>query len=312
MSTKDTFLLGLDIGASSIKYGFGDCQRGLQFFSKQELAQRSLACLQGTVQDILAHCESLTGSGSIRAIGIGTPGTIDRASMLLAGVNPNLPFWVGHDPRQLVPAHLGIPVASDNDANLMALGEAWLRGSEGLTVGITVGSGIGCGLVNGGRLYHGAHGWAMELGHIISVQQGVPCTCGRNGCLEAYTSVDGIRRRIIGELGDICSPKDGLLGILATRESFPRVGEIIQEGMTILARGIANLIVLLDPDRVVLGGGAMDGNLYPPEQLFAAIRSLLPEINRSATALEGAREGNRAGVLGAIVLADQTFPQESE
>lgn len=307
MKDQHKITLGLDIGASSIKYGFGDCQRGLQHFAKLELRERTLVCLRESVRLILDECRRMLGGQAIRAIGIGTPGTLDLSSGHLVGVNPNLPFWVGHSPRELIPPEWQIPVFCDNDANLMSLGEAWLRGSDGILAGLTVGSGIGCGIVMNGKVYHGAHGWAAELGHITSFPGGAPCTCGRKGCCEAYASVDGLRRRILAA-GIEGLPADRILSvpeIIDLAESVPAVSAILAEGKNALARAVSDLTVLLDPDTVVIGGGAMDGMIYPWDELVAEINSFLPALNSSKTKLERAREGNRAGVLGAVVLAGQ-------
>jgi glucokinase len=310
MSTKDKFFLGLDIGASSIKFGWGNCQSGLQHFDKRELVQRSLSCLHNTVAEIIGECDRVIGLGHILSIGIGTPGTIDLATRKITGINPNLPFWVDQDPAELIPPEIQLPVYFDNDANLMCLGEAWLRGSRGRIAGITVGSGIGCGYVQDGHVYHGAHGYAMELGHITGIPDGELCSCGRKGCLEAYASIEGIKSRItrIG-LSTTLAPRSGLRELLDAASSDPRVADAIAEGMTELARGIANFCVIIDPDTVVIGGGGMDGGLYDWEELRKLIVAFLPPINASTTSLERAREGNRAGVLGAVVLAEQSlFP----
>jgi glucokinase len=307
MLTNDKLMLGLDIGGSSVKYGWGNCQAGLQQHSKIELQPKSLSQLRETVRQILQGCSEEPGWENIAAIGIGTPGTIDRASGRIVGVNPNLPFWVDLDPRDLIPPEIQLPVFYDNDANLMALAEAWLRGSQGSLVGITVGSGIGCGLVLDGKVYHGAHGFALELGHVTSIDDGALCTCGRKGCLEAYASVEGLRRRIMAlpEAAGSVTPSSGLSAILRFSDSHPQAEIIIGEGLQILARGISDLIVILDPDRVVIGGGAMEAELYSWAELERAVQKYLPPVNAGHTALEKALVGNRAGVLGAIILASQ-------
>lgn len=305
MSTSDKLHLGMDIGGSSVKFGWGNCQSGLQYCSKFELSHKSLFHLSQTIHQILEQCGREVGWENIGAIGIGTPGTIDRSSGRIVGVNPNLPFWVDINPGKLIPPELQVPVFHDNDANLMCLAEAWLRGSRGKVVGITVGSGIGCGYVQDGRIYHGAHGFALELGHVTSVPQGEPCSCGRKGCLEAYASVEGIRRRMqaLPEAGERINSSSGLSDLLSLSRSHPAAEKIIHAGEDILARGISDLVVTLDPDVVVIGGGAMEGGLYDGQALEQAVRGYLPPLNAASTSLEPALEGNRAGVLGAVVLA---------
>ncbi len=308
MLTSDKATFGLDIGGSSIKYGWGDCQTGLQYFGKLELRQKNLSHLRETVRQSLEICLRAIGENGLRAVGIGTPGTIDRRSGKIVGVNPNLPFWVDLDPRELIPAQLNLPVFCDNDANLMCLAEAWLRGGRGTMAGITVGSGIGCGLTVDGKIWHGAHGFALELGHITSIPRGEPCSCGRKGCLEAYSSVEGLRQRLLAlpGAGDFVTGDSSLPTLLAFGRARPEAAGIISSGMEVLARGISDLIVVLDPDAVVIGGGAMDGGLYPWEDLVDCVRYFLPPLNAERTSLEQAREGNRAGVLGAVILASES------
>lgn len=247
------------------------------------------------------------GLDRIGAVGIGTPGTIDLQSSKLVGVNPNLPFWTNLDPRDLIPPDLNIPVFCDNDANVMCLAEAWLRGPDKKVAGITVGSGIGCGFVIDGKIYRGAHGYAMELGHTTSFADGEPCFCGRNGCLEAYTSVEGLKRRMQNIPGaeDKLFAGSGLRELLDFSQDRIEARRIIQEGLKTLARGISDLVVILDPDVVVLGGGAMDGGLYSFEELVQTAKSFMPLQNAERTSVEKALEGNRAGVLGAVILASQ-------
>ncbi len=314
MSTKDKYFLGLDIGASSVKYGYGNCQQGLQHFSKISLSHKSLSCLQDSIQQILSETDAAIGIDNILAIGIGTPGTIDRTQNKIVGVNPNLPYWVDHDPRKLIPPELSMPVVSDNDANLMCLAEAMLRRHGGHVVGITVGSGIGCGYVLNSEVYHGSHGFAMELGHVTAITDGDLCNCGRKGCLEAYASVDGIRRRVERELAlDFSSSGSfSLIELISAQQEYPRITELIQEGMHALALGISNLVVVMDPDLVVIGGGAMDAGLYELTDLEKIIRGYLPPLNSSHLTLDKALEGNRAGVWGAIFLAEQYIGSSSE
>lgn len=306
MLTTDKYFLGLDIGASSIKFGWGNCKQGVQGHGKRLISSKTLSSLKNTVTDILECVRKNPGLDKIHAIGIGTPGTIDRSSGLITGINPNLPFWVEHSPAELIPRDLNIPVYYDNDANLMCLAEAFLRGAKGRVAGITVGSGIGCGYVEDGRIYHGAHGFAMELGHISSVPKGARCNCGRQGCLEAYASVDGILRRLEPLIPNASGvfAKSGISGLKQLAISDPQVAQLITDGQEALARGVSDLCILLDPDTVVIGGGAMDGRLYDWEALKNKILEYMPPLNSQNTSLELALEGNRAGVLGAVILAE--------
>ena len=311
MSNNDKFFLGLDIGASSIKYGWGNCQFGLHHYSKCEFSDKSIAAFRDAVYHILNEARQSGFWNQFAGIGIGTPGTLDLQTGRIAGVNPNLPFWTDIDPRTLIPADLRLPVFADNDANLMCLAESWMRGSTELTVGVTVGSGIGCGMVQHGRVFRGEHGYAMELGHITVIPGGVKCTCGREGCVEAYASVDGIRNRL-RRLGGVESAWSdlSLQEILCQKNEHPTLAKIMHEGCLSLCRGLACLIVLVDPAVIVLGGGAMDAGLYDLETVKATVSELLPHANQGKLRVEKALEGNRAGVLGAVILADNMLAPE--
>lgn len=304
MTTKE-YSLGLDIGASSVKYGWGNCQQGLQFFDKKPIQHKSLSCLKDTIIGILDVTDQNVGLQNILSIGIGTPGTIDLNTGKIVGVNPNMPYWIGHKPDELIPSGIHAPIHYDNDANLMALAEAWLRGSQGKLIGVTIGSGIGCGFVDNGSIYKGSHGYAMELGHVTVYPGGELCSCGRKGCLEAYTSVEGLRSRIGKTRGIIAESalESDLSSFIQRKKDNPGIQRFVEEGMKALAIGLANAIILFDPDIVVLGGGAMDAGLYDMRELHEILQKMLPTANAYKLKLEIALEKNRAGVLGAIILA---------
>ncbi|MCB5246010.1 MAG: ROK family protein [Candidatus Cloacimonadaceae bacterium] len=306
MITSNKYFLGIDIGASSVKYGWGNCKIGLQYFNKKDLSIKSLSYLKNIISDILNLALSNPIGQNIQAIGIGTPGTIDLKNHQIVGINPNLPFLVNIDIRSLIPDNIKLPVYWDNDANLMCFAEAWQRNFKNDIVGITVGSGIGCGFVQKDNIFHGSHGYAMELGHICIIPGGEICSCKRKGCVEAYSSMDGLRRRI--SLLEIPFSKTefslNVKDLLNLAAIDPKVYRIIEEGLSILAQGIANLSVLLDPEVIVIGGGAMEGALYDWEKLQNKIKECLPSINAQNIKIEKALAGNKAGVLGAIILAE--------
>jgi len=317
MTNQNDIFLGFDLGASSVKYGYGNCQLGLLSFDSQPFSEKSLSHFQEVFARILAEVSTQLGDRKLRAVGIGTPGTIDLASGRIIGTNPNLPFWTGHAPAELLPPDLKLPVASDNDANLMCLGEAWQEFRRHKVVGITIGSGIGSGFVDCLQIYHGSRGVAMELGHVTVEAQGALCGCDRRGCLEAYASVDGIKARLREQLDPGLAKSIGLTGCnLRDLLRLPELKEEFEQarsrGMIHLAQAVANLILVLDPDAVIFGGGGMDGGLYDINQLAAAIQEHLPAVNKAHTKLLKAKLGNRAGVWGAIILAQQLIKKQWE
>lgn len=301
--------LGIDIGGSAFKYGWGNSVDGLMYFGSIPVKEKSLKEFKAITEAVLQETSHRFGMENIVGIGIGTPGTIDRKAGKIVGVNPNLPFWVNHNPLELIPASVKIPVMYDNDANLMALAEATYQ-KKSIALGITVGSGIGCGIVIDGRIYHGTNGFAGELGHVIVVDNGAQCNCGMLGCMEAYASVDGIGNRLAEE-----SPHyEGmtLTQLLSIKKVDELVAGHINRGLKMFCQSISNAIVWLDPEAVILGGGAMDVGLYSLLEIKKEIEHQLPAANRYKTEILQAVHGNKAGVIGAIKLIEQSFMQVSE
>lgn len=297
--------MGFDVGGSSVKWGFGNCQQGLLCFESVAIKDKSLQGLQDIFDHILSEVDGDIKLKNIRGIGIGTPGTIDRASGNIVGINPNLPFWTGISPAILIDPQLKIPVVYDNDANLMCLGESSLLDGNLDIVGITIGSGIGSGYVQKGRIFHGSHGLGMEFGHITAVPSGEVCNCGRKGCLEAYASIEGIKSRAKKQLCYTDALAWNLKTLLRFAQEDSHLQRYIQEGEQLLARSLADLCVLLDPDLILLGGGGSEGGLYDIQKIDECLSQSLPSINRHYSALRAASLGNKAGVLGAIVLAQK-------
>lgn len=301
--------LGIDIGGSSFKFGWGNSQDGLQYFGTLPIVKKNLITFKNTAINVLHETQSRYGLHKISAIGVGTPGTIDWATGKITGVNPNLPFWVKHSPKELLPAAYGLPVYYDNDANLMALAEA-IAGKQQDILGLTVGSGIGGGIVVNGRIFRGKHGFAGELGHICMVEGGAVCNCGRYGCLEAYASVDGLRNRL-AKVSPLYEKME-LSMLLSIRMIDPMVDSYLNEGTKLFSRAIANAITLIDPESVIIGGGAMEIDMYSIPELRREIEACLPQANIGRVEIKKAVYGNKAGVMGAIILAEQSLTAVSE
>ncbi|HQC31919.1 MAG TPA: ROK family protein, partial [Candidatus Cloacimonas sp.] len=197
-----------------------------------------------------------------------------------------------------------IPFAFDNDANLMALAESYTQKKD-YVAGVTIGSGIGCGIIIEGRIYHGAYGFAGELGHICVVDKGLRCNCGKNGCLEAYASGEGLRRRLA--LKNPCYAEMDLPAILAIKETDTLVGDYIKQGQLMLTAALSGLATCLDPEIIIIGGGAMDLGLYCIWELKEEIIKKLPAAHSNHLKVTKAINGNKAGVLGAIKLIEDKF-----
>jgi len=251
----------------------------------------------------------------IIAAGVGCGGPLDPNTGVIMEP-PNLPGWVEVPLVQRLHDALGIPVYLDNDANAAALGEHRFGAGRGVEnmVYLTISTGIGGGIIIGGRLYQGENGNAGEIGHMSVAFDGRECNCGSRGCLEAYASGTNIaaraRERVLaGEqslLLDIAGSPELINGEAidaALRAGDPLTVRIWDETMEILGTGIANVINIFNPRRVVLGGGITNfgSTLFDPIRRIALSRAMGPLTE--VVEIVPAQLGGQVGVLGAVAVA---------
>src|SRR5688572_5076618 len=211
---------------------------------------------EANIDRVVAEAGALLGAGGrLDAIGISGGGPLDPERGLILNV-PNLPGWVNVPITSILERRLGATAWIENDANACAVAE-WLRGAGRGTrnmVFLTCSTGIGAGLILDGRLYRGSRHLAGEAGHQVIVPGGLPCGCGNRGCLEAYASGAGIARRLEALRG----PDPGLPGTAREVVERARGGDafsirFLQETGEYLGMGLANVVFLLNPERIVLG-----------------------------------------------------------
>lgn len=294
-----SYYLGIDIGGTTIKYAIGNP-------GEKPADSGLLPTPKSSLLDFLAAMRALISSlirdYPIRGIGIATPGTIDRRSGKLRGVNPNLPWWTDVSPLLIVPDEYRNIAFCDNDANLMTLAEA--PGTQAFVLGVTIGTGIGSGFVTNSAVYHGSRGFALELGHIAVAADGIECNCGLKDCLEAYSSVTAVLKAA-AQLNAHYRDKD-LSEIILAAKHDPDLAAIISRAKHYLCKGLATACMLLDPDLIILGGGGMDSGLYDIAEISEELRSATALVNHH-TQIRKATLGNQAGVMGAIYLAAQNL-----
>ncbi|MEE9202256.1 MAG: ROK family protein [Dehalococcoidia bacterium] len=250
-------------------------------------------------------------AGEVAGIGIACAGLVEPEKGVVVS-SPNLPGWDRVPLRERIEAALGVRTFLDNDANAAALGEHRFGAGRGYShlMFITVSTGIGAGLVLGGRLYTGAWGTAGEVGHMTLEPGGPPCGCGGRGCLEALASgtaiaQEAVRRLKAGEPSQLLELSRGrpervtaeLVGQAAMAgDGLAR--EVVERAATYLGIGLANAVNLLNPEVVVVGGGVSRMG----ELLLAPVRAAMKERAYSLTVrdvrLVLAALGDMAGVLG--------------
>jgi predicted NBD/HSP70 family sugar kinase len=250
------------------------------------------------VEEVLAAAN--VGRGRVIGAGLGLPGPIDARSGRV-GSSVILPGWAGVDAGVALAQRLGLHVEVDNDANLGARAEAAYGAGRGCTdlVYVKVASGIGAGLVLGGRLHAGAAGIAGELGHIQVTPDGALCRCGNRGCLESVAAVPALLDLLRPAHGADLGVR-GLVELVAGNDTGAR--RVVNDAGRVLGRVLADLCNVLNPEAVVVGGdlAAAGAPLYDgiAESLG---RYALPAVAQSLRVVAG-ELGERAEVLGALAL----------
>ena len=268
----------------------------------------------GLVDVLLELARTLAEDAS--AIGVGVPGLVDRAGTLHIG--PHLPRMQHVPIAQQLVARAGVTAIVDNDANCHAEAEHAAGAAAGIdeTLVVTLGTGIGAGIVTGGRLLHGANGFAGEPGHMVVDPNGPPCPCGKRGCWERFASGTGLGRlardaasggRLDAAVALAGGDPEAVRGEHVTASA--RAGDtesqaVLDELAHWIALGLANLVNVLDPGVIVIGGGLVEAaDLLLPEvrRRFAGL--VMAGDLRPAVPIVPARLGERAGAIGAALLA---------
>jgi glucokinase len=311
--------IGVDVGGTKIAAGVVDDDGTVIETTRRDTPDTDD---QATGAAIVELIRDLGARHEVGAVGIGLAGYIDRDRSTVRfapNLSPNVQ-WLDVPLGRRLSAAVDRPVVVENDANAAAWGEFVFgagRDTEDFLL-VTVGTGVGGGLVSGGQLYRGAFGIAAEIGHIRVVPNGLECPCGQYGCLEQYASgralVREARDRIIAKepeaetLSHLVGGNPGLLtGPMVTeqaRRGDPLSAEIFADVGRWLGEGIATLIAVLDPGMIAIGGGVADaGDLLLEPARRALERSVTAAKFRRHGDLRLARLGGAAGMIGAADLA---------
>jgi glucokinase len=267
--------------------------------------------LVGLAERVMTETLREVAGAEIVGVGVGAPGPLDtkRGIVLLT---PNL-GWVDLPLRQIIRDRLGLPAALDNDANCAVLGEWWVGAARGSrhAIGITIGTGIGGGLILDGKLYHGASDVAGEIGHTTIDVEGRRCKCGNYGCLEAYASGPNIALRAVEEIqAGAVSMLPSLVGgdlkkvtaqtvYRAAKDGDELALEVVNDTARFLGVGIGNLLNVFNPEVVVVMGGVTlaGDHLFVPLRRETARRAFKPAV--AACRIVPGELSGTAGVYGA-------------
>ncbi|MGZ8413524.1 MAG: ROK family protein [Gemmatirosa sp.] len=322
------FVIGVDLGGTNIVVGAmpEDGSREIGVRSQPTQSEQGPDAVVDRIcemiEAVIADTQAAEGVGreAFLGVGVGAPGPLDRERGVVV-VAPNL-GWKNLPLRALIAERVGLDATLDNDANCATLGEWWTGAARGgrNVVGITIGTGIGGGLILDGRLYHGASDVAGEIGHTTIDSNGRRCKCGNYGCLEAYTSGPNIALRArealeSGErsiLPDLVGGQLELITAATVYEASERgdalAREVVRDTARFLGAGIANLLNVFNPDVVVIAGGVTQAGeaLFEPLRAEVRRRAFKPAVD-ACRIVPGTLPGT-AGVVGAVA----TFLQQRD
>lgn len=314
------YVVGVDIGGTNIVVGTvaedGSAVHGVRSepTRSEEGPQAVVGRIAREVQSSIAEAKRVAGVGRemIAGVGIGSPGPLDREKGVVL-LTPNL-GWTNLPLRDLVSEAVGLPATLDNDANCAIYGEWWVGAARGAryVVGLTIGTGIGGGIVIDGQIYHGTSDVAGEIGHTTIDSTGRLCKCGNYGCLEAYASgpaiaaraaegiVAGVDTRLPEYVGGDLSKITAQTVYQAAFANDEYALEVVRDTAKFLGAGVGNLVNIFNPDVVVIAGGVtMAGDrLFLPLKAEVKRRAFKPAVERCRI-VPGELPGT-AGVVGAV------------
>lgn len=311
------YYAGIDLGGMSAKAGIFDGEgrlltKGAVATSKDESYVTTVTKMAQLVKDLAAR----VGAKVIEGVGLGSPGVIDGdAGIVISWANYQ---WKDRPLAADLSATLGCAVKLANDANVAALGEAKFGAAKDFdsSILVTLGTGVGSGIILDGKIFGGSCGGGGEAGHMTIVVGGIPCPCGRRGCFEQYASATALIRdtkRAMFEhrdsamwqlVGGEPEQVNGKTAFDAARAGDEAAQEVIKNFATYLAEGILNLVNIFRPQAVLVGGGISGQGEYllGPVRKYVSER-LMVDAERIPLTIQRAILGNEAGIWGAYALA---------
>ena len=314
--------IGMDLGGTFIKAGLvSDDFRLIMERTVPTGAERTAEEVADTMIQVAEEMIRRGGipGNEIRGIGVGSPGAIDpRSGIVLFSNNFG---WENVPLKALLSARTEFPVRLANDAQCAVMGE-WKAGAGkncGDLILLTLGTGVGSGLILDGKLFTGGDRSGGIIGHMVIEKNGRPCNCGRKGCLEAYASATALTREMervarerpespLGEKVRALGPAiDAKLAFDQAQRGDPDAEKIVREFISSLGEGITNLVNLFRPDKVLISGGICNQgdalfiplNRFVRERCYAREKVFIPPVERAVL-------GNRAGIIGAASLLDES------
>ena len=311
------YTVGLDLGGTFVKGGLVD-DTG-KIVVKSKIPTRVADGAAAIAADMSAQAEKLIDDAGVdkkdvRGIGVGSPGLIDSAHGIINYAN-NLD-WHDVPLGAYITKNTGLPVKIGNDANVAALGEAMFGAGKGCknVVMVTLGTGVGGGLILDGKLFEGNESKGAELGHMVLVAGGEQCSCGRKGCIEAYASATALIRdtkramqqhpeSAMWKFSPTLEAVDGRTSFECAKAGDAAAAAVVDAYLFHLSEGLLNFCNIFRPEVIILGGGVCAQGKYLTDRLDALLAAAKYGYEGSPRVrLEIASLGNDAGVIGAASL----------
>ncbi len=300
------YVIGIDVGGTNIKLGVVN-PRG-QVIARSYLSTDSLvssktqliAALADTIKNLVRQAK--LRKEQIAGVGIGLPGLIDHRRGIVTFL-PNIAGWKNVPLAEILHKHTGYKVCLDNDVKLITLAEWTFGAGRGVSdlICLTLGTGVGSGLILDNKLYRGSHNAAGELGHVPLNEHGAACNCGGLGCLETYVG----NRRLLAQAKSLMGRQISIeeMNALAKKRN-PQALQFWHNAATHIGNGLVGAVNLLNPSLIIFGGGVSNNHAF----LFPTIRKVIQaramSIQARAVRIVRAKLKDDAGIIGAYVLVN--------
>ena len=292
-------ILSIDIGGTAVKMGLVDHEGAIHARHEASVCfdHYQTPILTTVIREAQAF---LAREGAqIEGIGVSATGQVDDRAGAVIGTNGKIPHYEGAQIKRDMEAAFGVPVFALNDANAAALGECFAGRAKGVqnVLMVTLGTGVGGGIVLGGRIFGGTRGIAGELGHFTLYQDGPRCPCGKRGCFESYAATTALVRRAKEATGE--AEMNGRIVFSRAADGDQALLAVLSAWIDDIAAGISGLVHIFNPQMVLIGGGvsAQEALLIAPLR-ERVLRSVMPRF-AECLQLEAATLGNDAGMIGA-------------
>ncbi len=301
-------VVGVDVGGTNVKLGLvgpaGSVKARSCFSTKTYIRspKKLISAICAGIQDLLKREKILFRQ--VKGIGIGLPGLIDpsRGHVIFL---PNIPGWRQIPVKKLIEKELHIPTFVENDVNLIALGEWTFGAGMGLKnlICITLGTGVGGGLILNNDIYRGPGFTAGEIGHVPLNEEGRPCSCGGEACLERYVGNEALlkKARQVFKKKDISIEEIHRRAVRGEAKAL----RFWDETAATIGKGLVGMVNLLNPARIIIGGGVSNNHRFLFKGIRRTIKQRAMKVQGSMVRIVRAKLGNDAGLVGARVLVER-------